>query len=91
VFLPSVIGSVRKTSFRDMWSRAPLLAAFRERQGQIGGNCGSCEHLSTCGGCRAVAHAYSGGDPLAGDPHCWIMPSEPGAWDGLAGGESLPV
>jgi radical SAM protein with 4Fe4S-binding SPASM domain len=73
-----------------MWSRSLLLQQFRERSGHIGGNCGSCEHLATCGGCRAVAYAYSHGNPLAGDPHCWIQPGLPDV-PGLAEGEALPV
>jgi radical SAM protein with 4Fe4S-binding SPASM domain len=91
VFLPTAIGSLRRQSFREMWSRSLLLQQFRERLGHIGGNCGGCEHLATCGGCRAVAYAYSGGDPLAGDPHCWIRPGFPTDIPGLVEGEALPV
>ncbi|MFL6293827.1 MAG: SPASM domain-containing protein, partial [Thermoanaerobaculia bacterium] len=91
VFLPTAIGSVRDEAFRDMWSRSLLLQQFRERAGHVQGNCGGCEHLATCGGCRAVAYAYSGGDPLAGDPHCWIKPDLPLDLPGLAEGEALPV
>ena len=91
VFLPTAIGSLRRETFRDMWSRSLLLQQFRERQGHISGNCGGCEHLATCGGCRAVAYAYSGGDPLAGDPHCWIRPGFPTDIAGLVEGEALPV
>lgn len=90
VFLPTPIGSFRHETFQQMWSRSLLLEQFRRRQGHISGNCGSCEHLATCGGCRAVAYAYSGGNPLAGDPHCWIQPGFPGV-PGLAEGEALPV
>lgn len=90
VFLPTVIGSLRDERFRGMWSRSVLLRQFRQRSGQVTGNCGDCEHLGTCGGCRAVAYAYSGGDPLAGDPHCWIKQADAGM-AGLVGGESLPV
>jgi radical SAM protein with 4Fe4S-binding SPASM domain len=66
VFLPTPIGSFRTTPFSEMWASSPLLRQFRERQGHIQGNCGACEHLDTCGGCRAVAYAYNG-DPCAGD------------------------
>ena len=90
VFLPTVIGSFRRETFTEMWSRSFLLQQFRERLGHIGGNCGACEHLATCGGCRAVAYSYSGGNPLAGDPHCWIQPGFPEI-PGLAQGEALPV
>lgn len=90
VFLPTAIGSLRRQTFRQMWRESDLLRRFRDRQGHLSGNCGSCRHQSTCGGCRAVAHAYSGGDPLAGDPHCWVSPSS-APLAGLAAGECLPV
>jgi radical SAM protein with 4Fe4S-binding SPASM domain len=91
VFLPTAIGGLREQSFRRMWTDSELLAHFRVRQGAVSGNCGGCEFLATCGGCRAVAYAYSGGDPLAGDPHCWVQPTTPDAMTGLPGGESLPL
>lgn len=72
VFLPTVIGSLKRNTFSEIWGRSELLQKFRERQGHVHGNCGECAHLATCGGCRAVAHAYSAGDVFAGDPHCWI-------------------
>lgn len=90
VFLPTAIGSLRDQPFRQMWRESELLRRFRDRQGFVTGNCGDCRHLASCGGCRAVAHAYSGGDPLAGDPHCWVSPSSVPP-DGLAVGEGLPV
>ena len=90
VFLPTAIGSLRDQPFQRMWRESDLLRRFRDRQGHVTGNCGECRHLASCGGCRAVAHAYSGGDPLAGDPHCWVSPwSAPPA--ALADGEGLPV
>jgi radical SAM protein with 4Fe4S-binding SPASM domain len=93
VFLPTAIGSLRAEEFQSMWSRSQLLKTFRERAGHIGGNCGDCRYLSTCGGCRAVAYAYSGGDALAGDPHCWIEPQAPVQLSlrRLPEGEGLPV
>lgn len=74
VFLPTPIGSLRERSFASMWESSALLDGFRARTGRITGNCGACEHLETCGGCRAVAYAH-GGDPFGGDPHCWVRPS----------------
>ena len=91
VFLPTSIGSFRQERFQEMWSRSLLLTQLRERSGHFGGNCGSCEHLETCGGCRAVAYSYSGGDPLAGDPHCWIKPGLRRDLPGLTEGEALPI
>ena len=91
VFLPTPVGSFRTESFRSMWSRSQLLEQFRDRSRHIHGNCGDCQFLASCGGCRAVAYAYSGGDPLAGDPHCWVETTASHALVGLAGGEALPV
>jgi len=90
VFLPTAIGGLRDRPFRRLWAESDLLTSFRVRQGAVSGNCGGCEFLATCGGCRAVAYAYSGGDPLAGDPHCWVQPSTD-AMAGLPAGESLPL
>jgi radical SAM protein with 4Fe4S-binding SPASM domain len=91
VFLPTAIGSVASVPFKTMWQDAELLHQFRERTGHVTGNCGGCEHLSTCGGCRAVAYAYSGGDPLAGDPHCWIRQHTSEISALFAEGEGLPI
>lgn len=90
VFLPTPIGTLREQPFREMWISSFLLRQFRERRAHFHGNCGDCRHLATCGGCRAVAFAYSAGDPLAGDPHCWVIPaSVPPAK--LVAGEGLPI
>ncbi|HET7541448.1 MAG TPA: radical SAM protein [Polyangiaceae bacterium] len=91
VFLPTAIGSLREACFSELWRNSKLLLQFRQREGHISGNCGECEHLKTCGGCRAVAYAYSGGDPLAGDPHCWVKPGDRRALRVLQAGEELPV
>lgn len=90
VFLPTPIGSLRSQPFEEMWTNSDLLLRFRRRQGLISGNCGSCAFLATCGGCRAVAYAYSSGDPLAGDPHCWVQRATVGDRR-LLDGEALPV
>ncbi|MEY2422837.1 MAG: hypothetical protein QOI95_2904 [Acidimicrobiaceae bacterium] len=91
VFLPTAIGSLRDTPFKTMWANSTLLAKFRDRQQYVTGNCGICDHLDTCGGCRAVAYSYSGGDPLAGDPHCWVSVVPVKVAAGLRLGEALPV
>ena len=36
-------------------------------------NCGRCEYLNVCGGCRARAYAMTG-DYLAGEPFCSHQP-----------------
>lgn len=91
VFLPTEIGRIPSQPFRSVWQEAQLLEKFRHRVGHVRGNCGACEHLSTCGGCRAVAYAYSNGDPLAGDPHCWVRKHSPDISAMFAAGEGLPI
>ncbi len=91
VFLSTPIGSLRDNSFKEIWSNSQLLSQFRKRQGHVTGNCGTCEYLATCGGCRAVAYAYSKGNPLAGDPHCWVNQELSDVIGNLPAGESLPV
>ena len=91
VFLSTPIGSLANESFHNLWSRSLLMQQFRERTGHVTGNCGDCEHLQTCGGCRAVAFAYSRGNPLAGDPHCWIKDFGDSRAQELIAGEGLPI
>lgn len=90
VFLPTPIGSLKEQPFFELWENSLLMSQFRDRK-TYSGNCGGCEHLHTCGGCRAVAYAYSDGDPLAGDPHCWIEPAHPSKNIELLNGEALPI
>jgi radical SAM protein with 4Fe4S-binding SPASM domain len=89
-FLPTPIGSLRTQTFSKIWKESELLRQFRERVGHISGNCQDCEHLNICGGCRSVAYAYSHGNPLAGDPHCWIVPDSDSRLKALADGSGLP-
>lgn len=91
VFLPTTIGNIPKDGFRQLWTASRLLAQFRDRHGHVTGNCGSCSYLGTCGGCRAVAYAYSDGDPLAGDPHCWVNNVQLHEGARIAAGEGVPV
>lgn len=90
VFLPTPLGNVRNSDFMQLWTESDVLRVLRERKPHITGNCGSCEHLSRCGGCRAVAHAYSNGNLLAGDPHCWIVPEGTPLESAYSEGEGLP-
>ncbi|MGD9693966.1 MAG: radical SAM protein [Acidimicrobiia bacterium] len=91
VFLPTIVGSLRDAPFKTIWATSQLMASFRERQGHLTGNCGTCEYIEACGGCRTVAFAYSGGDPLAGDPHCWINEVPVAIAAHLCDGEALPI
>ncbi len=71
VVLPMPVGNIRRQRFMDIWNGSPVLTRMRLRQG-LGGLCGSCAMRERCGGCRAVAWAYTG-DCFAEDPRCWLV------------------
>jgi AdoMet-dependent heme synthase len=71
VVLPIPAGNIREKRFADIWRDSPVLRGLRARD-KLGGLCGSCALRERCGGCRAVAWAYSG-DCLAEDPRCWLV------------------
>jgi radical SAM protein with 4Fe4S-binding SPASM domain len=67
--LPIVLGNIRKDSIYTIWTRSTLLAQCRERH--LNGACATCRLRMKCGGCRGIAHAFTG-DPLATDPQCFL-------------------
>jgi radical SAM protein with 4Fe4S-binding SPASM domain len=69
VFLPNPAGNLRTTTFKEIWQHSTLLQTIRNRDAIQSGNCGSC---------RAVSMSYYG-DPMRGDPSCWIVPESPPA------------
>jgi radical SAM protein with 4Fe4S-binding SPASM domain len=69
VFLPVNVGNLKKEKFQDIWLKAPLFNAFRNRS-NLKGSCGKCDYKFICGGCRARSAAYHNGDALNGDPGC---------------------
>ncbi len=68
VYLPIVVGDLKKQSFRQIWNTSPVLKELRRRD-DLKDHCGVCEYRSACGGCRARAYAYFG-DYKAPDPGC---------------------
>ena len=64
------LGNVRTDSIREVWAKSEILDTFREFS-NLKGKCGHCEHIDSCRGCRAIAHAIND-DYLAEDPHCWL-------------------
>ena len=78
VFLPNPAGNLRTMSFADIWATSSLLRRMRDRDAIQSGNCGSCHFKHVCGGCRAVSMSYYG-DPMRGDPSCWLVPEVPPA------------
>ena len=69
VMLPLIVGNIRERSFAEIWTQSPTLDALRDRS-LLEGRCGTCALRAKCGGCRAVAYAYTG-NVLASDPRCW--------------------
>jgi radical SAM protein with 4Fe4S-binding SPASM domain len=63
------VGNLKTEKFQDIWLKAPLFNAFRNRA-NLKGSCGKCDYKYICGGCRARSAAYHNGDMLNGDPGC---------------------
>jgi len=67
--LPIKVGNLRTEQFREIWQGSEVFQKIRNRNMRTG-KCGRCNNRDVCGGCRAVAYAYTG-DYLAEDPRCW--------------------
>jgi len=68
VFMPVIVGDLRKGSFQEIWNESELMNMLRDRE-NLKGSCGKCSYRYVCGGCRARAYGYFG-DPLMADPGC---------------------
>lgn len=68
-FLRIVAGNIHTQNLTDVWLHSEIFKVLRERT-FFDNPCGSCEHLSYCGGCRKRALEHSG--KLNGsDPFCF--------------------
>lgn len=67
-YFPKAAGNIRTQSFQDIWENSQLLLDLRNFSGYKD-NCGRCEYINVCGGCRARSYAITG-DYLAGEPFC---------------------
>lgn len=85
-YFPKSAGNIREQSFKDIWENSKLFLELRDFKGYKD-NCGRCEYVQVCGGCRARAYAMSG-DYLAPEPFCSY---QPGSGDSVVGGKSKPV
>lgn len=65
-------GSIRDTSFRELWENAPLFRQLRSFQ-DLEGKCGRCDYVRFCGGCRARAFEATG-RYMAEEPYCTHLP-----------------
>jgi AdoMet-dependent heme synthase len=71
-YFPLPAGNLRTQSFQDIWENSKLMLDMRNFAGYKD-NCGRCEYVHVCGGCRARAYAMTG-DYLAGEPFCTYPP-----------------
>ena len=76
-YLQIKVGNVRETPFSEIWANNPMFQEFRTQKPS--GRCGDCDCVEICGGCRARAYYYSGGDYLAEEPWCLYRPSGAGS------------
>jgi len=75
VFMPIVVGDLRKQSLKEVWLNSEVMKNLRDRN-KLEGRCGHCKYKYICGGCRARAYAYYG-NYLAPDPGCIRELEEP--------------
>ena len=67
--LPIPIGNLKNDSLLKIWHTSDLLWEIADKR-NLKGKCNSCEFITQCSGCRAMAYACTG-DYLAEDPQCW--------------------
>ncbi len=71
-YFPKSAGNVIKTPFKEIWEESAFFHELRDFK-SYKDNCGICEYVNVCGGCRARAYAMSG-DYLAQEPFCSYVP-----------------
>lgn len=76
-YLPLSVGNVKVTPFPEIWRHGVLFQELRANG--LRGRCGGCDCADICGGCRARAYYYSGGDYMAEEPWCLYRSSQEGA------------
>jgi radical SAM protein with 4Fe4S-binding SPASM domain len=72
-YFPKSAGNIKNTSFKTIWENSELFLQLRNFKGYKD-NCGKCEYVGVCGGCRARAYAMTG-DFLAQEPFCSYVPA----------------
>jgi heme b synthase len=71
-YFPKSAGNIREQSFKDIWENSQLFLELRDFK-SYKGNCGKCEYVNVCGGCRARAYAMTG-DYMEQEPFCSYEP-----------------
>ncbi|WZL72688.1 radical SAM protein [Clostridiaceae bacterium 35-E11] len=67
-YLPIKVGNVKNKPFDKIWAESEVFQTLRNYQ-HYKGQCGTCPHITICGGCRARAFSATG-DYLDEDPSC---------------------
>jgi len=73
-YFPKSAGNIKETKFKDTWEQSEIFLQLRDFK-SYKDNCGKCEYVSVCGGCRARAYAMTG-DYLAQEPFCSYVPRQ---------------
>jgi len=73
-YFPKSAGNAMQTPFKKIWEESTLFQQMRDFK-SYKDNCGRCEYVNVCGGCRARAYAMSG-DYLAQEPFCSYVPGQ---------------
>ncbi|MDD3268210.1 MAG: putative heme d1 biosynthesis radical SAM protein NirJ2 [Syntrophomonadaceae bacterium] len=71
-YLNIPLGNVKEKPFDRIWLENQTLQELRTMEYK--GKCGICDYREKCGGCRARAYYYSGGDYMAQDDWCLYQP-----------------
>ncbi len=71
-YFPKSAGNIHQVPFKKIWEESELFLKLRDFK-NYGDNCGRCEYVNVCGGCRARAYAMTG-DYLAQEPFCSYIP-----------------
>jgi len=73
-YFPKSAGNINQLPFKEIWENSELFLSLRDFK-SYKDNCGRCEYVNVCGGCRARAYAISG-DYLAQEPFCSYVPGQ---------------
>jgi len=73
-YFPKSAGNVKTTPFKKIWEESELFLQLRDFKGYKD-NCGQCEYVGVCGGCRARSYSMTG-DFLAQEPFCNYVPQK---------------
>jgi radical SAM protein with 4Fe4S-binding SPASM domain len=71
-YFPKSAGNIFTLGLKKIWEKSELFLSLRDFK-SYKDNCGKCEYLQVCGGCRARAYAVTG-DYLAQEPYCSYVP-----------------